>query len=475
MHLKWKWIGLGLLAWGCQVGTSISPQPTPSGSTSPLTPSSQPSGEEPSPTPSPLPEESPSPAPTPTPLPPEVNGLEAYNRTANIFCTSEATTQQQDPPSIENLGDFVVQADGKQMVLLFQQRKPIQVIRGCKPGFSDCLPLNLPAGIEPIFLERGFYDDNSPKPTPMIISRQGIYTLDTQGNISYLRMNNSEQFSCPPSQEMEKDHQGRLLVHMPTRFTAPPSHGNPYRGYRLMEWDLQTKTIRQIWEQSFHEDKNPIGVDGLTSSNENYSELAGLYSVNQQNRSTVYYALNSRESQFGSVLKGSKLEQLALEEQPLQNRTVVNSPNPYMGPFAIRQDGHLIIDFLQAPKPYPLDYPFMDSWNKRPWQPILNPTLITGLYRPTAMRIDSQDNLYFTGNHSLWHVHLPTQTLRRLAGTDEAGYQDGPGNTARFNQPDKLDLDAAGNVYVFDKGNLAIRKVTPSGQVTTFYREPVKP
>lgn len=48
-----------------------------------------------------------------------------------------------------------------------------------------------------------------------------------------------------------------------------------------------------------------------------------------------------------------------------------------------------------------------------------------------------------------------------------SGYADGPANLARFDTPSGLALDDAGNLYVADTGNDAIRRITPDGNVTT--------
>lgn len=51
--------------------------------------------------------------------------------------------------------------------------------------------------------------------------------------------------------------------------------------------------------------------------------------------------------------------------------------------------------------------------------------------------------------------------------TGGQGFADGSAQEARFLGPGPLALDTAGNLYVLDTGNVAVRKITPAGQVTT--------
>lgn len=60
---------------------------------------------------------------------------------------------------------------------------------------------------------------------------------------------------------------------------------------------------------------------------------------------------------------------------------------------------------------------------------------------------------------------LNNEFLRRLPVYK--GAVDGVGNTARFDQPESIAVDKSGNLYVADTLNETIRKITPSGVVTT--------
>jgi sugar lactone lactonase YvrE len=49
----------------------------------------------------------------------------------------------------------------------------------------------------------------------------------------------------------------------------------------------------------------------------------------------------------------------------------------------------------------------------------------------------------------------------------ESGYRDGPGKQALFGYPQGLAIDREGNLLVADWGNCALRRISPSGEVST--------
>src|SRR5947207_8468640 len=62
----------------------------------------------------------------------------------------------------------------------------------------------------------------------------------------------------------------------------------------------------------------------------------------------------------------------------------------------------------------------------------------------------------------------PSISLELLAGDiGGPGNADGTGSVARFNGPRSVVVDGVGNIYVADTSNETIRRITPTGAVTT--------
>jgi sugar lactone lactonase YvrE len=88
---------------------------------------------------------------------------------------------------------------------------------------------------------------------------------------------------------------------------------------------------------------------------------------------------------------------------------------------------------------------------------------------PTGVATDAAANVYVadSGNNVIRKI-TPTGVVTTLAGTaGVTGSNDGSGTAASFNDPESVTTDDFGNVYVADTGNSTIRKITPDGSVTT--------
>ncbi|HEY1789344.1 MAG TPA: protein kinase [Verrucomicrobiae bacterium] len=88
---------------------------------------------------------------------------------------------------------------------------------------------------------------------------------------------------------------------------------------------------------------------------------------------------------------------------------------------------------------------------------------------PFGVAVDSSGDVYVsdTANNAIRKITV-SRVVTTLAGSPgNAGNADGNGTDARFWSPQGLVVDGAGNIYVADTGNNAIREITPMGVVTT--------
>jgi hypothetical protein len=89
---------------------------------------------------------------------------------------------------------------------------------------------------------------------------------------------------------------------------------------------------------------------------------------------------------------------------------------------------------------------------------------------PTRLRLDDAGNLYIcdTDNHAVRRL-APGGMITTVAGTGTVGYSGdgGPADEAQLNSPYDVRFSPSGNLYIADAGNNVIRRVDHSGVITT--------
>ena len=90
------------------------------------------------------------------------------------------------------------------------------------------------------------------------------------------------------------------------------------------------------------------------------------------------------------------------------------------------------------------------------------------LVDPRAVAADAEGTVYVLerGGHALRAVK-PDGAIHTVAGTGQRGFRDGPALEAQLNSPKHICLDAAGNVYIADDANQAVRKYDPRSKTLT--------
>lgn len=101
------------------------------------------------------------------------------------------------------------------------------------------------------------------------------------------------------------------------------------------------------------------------------------------------------------------------------------------------------------------------------------PALEATFNKPHEIRFDAAGDLYIVDmvNHAVRKIAMKTGIITTLAGTGQAGYSGdgGPAVAAQFKQPHSIQFGPEGDLYICDIGNHVIRRIDmKTGTISTF-------
>jgi hypothetical protein len=101
------------------------------------------------------------------------------------------------------------------------------------------------------------------------------------------------------------------------------------------------------------------------------------------------------------------------------------------------------------------------------------PALEATFNKPHELRFDAAGDLYIVDmvNHAVRKIDMKTGILSTIAGTGQPGYSGdgGPAVKAQFKQPHSIQFGPEGDLYICDIGNHVIRRIDmKTGTISTF-------
>jgi hypothetical protein len=99
------------------------------------------------------------------------------------------------------------------------------------------------------------------------------------------------------------------------------------------------------------------------------------------------------------------------------------------------------------------------------------PASAATLYQPSGTAVDSHGDVFIADTQdNVVREITPNGTIQLVAGNGQPGYSGdgGPATRAELDSPEAVAVNAAGDLFIADTYNNAIREVTPNGIIHTF-------
>jgi DNA-binding beta-propeller fold protein YncE len=345
-----------------------------------------------------------------TPLIPDYSGYEKY--CSGVYC--KPIDENNLKAKLDNPVDVAVSSDGK----------TVYVTNSSKQTNGDC-------------------------GTERLIDRKFIYKITEDKKISIIKTQEGYPSSCTLSQQIETDKDNNIYVSAPVIYTQAGAHGFPVIGQKIIRITNENNSsiIGDI-------DFSPIDLSPTASPGS--TNLANLF-VSKEDNSVYFTLLGGAESYRQTLNK--LISKTEIEELYIKTSFGGSIPS-----FVSKNDSLYFEPYFISPP-----YPVTNTQHER------FISIIKFDDRKMAaivIKMNSKGEIIGTPylENKISKV-IPGDKRYYIAGSGKAGYKDGKGEQAEFNNPVGLDIDAEDNIYVADTGNNAIRKITPDGTVTTFYKE----
>lgn len=199
---------------------------------------------------------------------------------------------------------------------------------------------------------------------------------------------------------------------------------------------------------------------GLLQLNNSIFISSGFVGVNT---STPKYSLHIEKTLGVGGIAGASFEYRSVRYDTLVMSTLIDGTNAFINSGLIEMSNLLIDSTIDNNTYYVTTLAGSGSTDFKDGQGIA-----ASFNQPLGIAVDSAFNVYVsdTFNHSIRKI-TPSGLVTTIAGNGNLGYSDGTGLDARFNSPTGITIDPLSNLYVADYKNNRIRKVTPAGVVTT--------